>query len=109
MADRDKVIKGLGECLEVLANHVPERYLGYSAGACLDAIELLKRQEPVPPKKVNRYIDYDDDGWPYTPDTYDCGWCGEELPWMLDTAIRQTKHYKPNYCPDCGKKVKWGD
>ena len=46
MLDRVKVIKGLGDALQLLANDVPERYLGYSAGACLDAIELLKAQEP---------------------------------------------------------------
>ena len=45
MIDREKVIKGLGETLRVLGNHVPERYLGYSAGACLDAIALLEAQE----------------------------------------------------------------
>ena len=46
MADRVRVIKGLEECLDVLANHVPERFLGYSAGACLDAIAMLIAQEP---------------------------------------------------------------
>ena len=46
MHDRVKVIKGLGDALQLLAKHVPECYLGYSAGACLDAIELLKAQEP---------------------------------------------------------------
>ena len=46
MPDRVKAIKGLGDALQLLANHVPECYLGYSAGACLDAIELLKAQEP---------------------------------------------------------------
>lgn len=42
MVDREKVIKGLSECITVLRAHVPERYIGYSAAACFDAIELLK-------------------------------------------------------------------
>lgn len=59
------------------------------------AMRLLKEQEPVKPKRVNRYIDFDGDGQAYTPETYDCGVCGNELPW------------KANYCPCCGKAVKW--
>lgn len=46
MIDREKVIKGLGEALVLLAEYVPgERYLGYAPGACLDAIEMLKAQQ----------------------------------------------------------------
>lgn len=60
-----------------------------------DALALLKAQEPVEPKKVNRYIDFDGEGEAYIPETYDCGTCGKELPW------------KANYCPECGKEVKW--
>ena len=55
----------------------------------------LKAQAPVAPVKVNRYIDFDGEGHPYNPETYDCGACGKELPW------------KANYCPECGRAVKW--
>ena len=55
----------------------------------------LIAQVPVKPKKVNRYIDFDGEGHPYNPETYDCGACGKELPW------------KANYCPECGREVKW--
>lgn len=60
-----------------------------------NVIGLVKAQEPVGPKKVNRYFDFDDEGHPYNPETYDCGACGKELPW------------KVNYCPECGRKVYW--
>lgn len=60
-----------------------------------EALKLLKAQEPVEPKQVNRYIGYDGDGVPVTPETYVCGNCGEELPWRV------------KYCPECGRKVKW--
>ena len=60
---------------------------------CAD--RLLKAQEPVKPKKVNRYIDFDGEGHPYNPETYDCGTCAKELP------------LKANYCPWCGRAVKW--
>lgn len=54
----------------------------------LSAIELLKAQEPVlAGEKIESLWD--------TPDFYDCGFC--------KNAIR-----KPwNYCPFCGKAVKW--
>lgn len=60
MPDRVKTIKGLGDTLLLLANHVPERYLGYAPGACLDAIELLKAQDPrvMTPEEVNA-LDWD--------------------------------------------------
>ena len=57
----------------------------------------LQAQEAVKPKKVNRYFDYDDEGKPYIPETYDCGACGNELPESL---------WKVNYCPSCGRAVK---
>lgn len=60
-----------------------------------DIIGFFKALEPVYPKKVNCYIDFDGEGHPYNPETYDCGACGKELPW------------KANYCPECGRKVKW--
>lgn len=69
----------------------------------LNAIIVLKLLDEIPaaqessvePKEVKRYIDFDDEGHPYNPETYDCGACGKELPW------------KANYCPECGRAVKW--
>ena len=97
---REKVIKGL-ECCKI---PFTKCYNGgcpyFENDGCKarlkgDALVLLKAQEPVKPKKVNRYIDFDGEGHPYNPETYDCGACGKELPW------------KANYCPECGQAVKW--
>lgn len=60
-----------------------------------EVISLLKAQEPVKPVKVNRYIDTDENGHWYVPETYDCGNCGVEL------------YGKANYCHLCGRAVKW--
>lgn len=60
-----------------------------------DALAMLKTQEPVSPVKVNRYMDIDENGTWYVPETYDCGNCGVEL------------HGKANYCHLCGRVVKW--
>lgn len=45
------------------------------------AIEALKAQESVEPKNVNHYIDFDGEGNPFTPETYDCDSREKELPW----------------------------
>ena len=62
-----------------------------------DALALLKEQEPIEPVKVNRYMETDENGDWFSPETYDCGYCGVEL------------HGKANYCHLCGRAVKWGD
>lgn len=82
------------EAIEILGE-LKKCYLGGIVDAIDMAIEAVKVQEPVEPKKVNRYIDFDDEGEAYIPETYDCGACGNELPW------------KANYCPMCGRAVKW--
>ena len=63
--------------------------------ACMGAIALLKAQEPIAPVKVNRYMETDENGEWFSPETYDCGNCGVEL------------HGKANYCHLCGRAVKW--
>ena len=55
-----------------------------------DALALLKEQEPVKPKRVLGVL----------PDWYHCGVCGMD---MLDTG----DGYRPKYCPQCGRAVKW--
>ena len=55
----------------------------------------LKAQEPIAPVKVNRYIDTDENGHWFSPETYDCGNCGVEL------------NGKANYCHICGQAVRW--
>ena len=55
-----------------------------------DAISLLKEQEPVEPKCALGVL----------PDWYHCGVCGMD---MLDTG----DGYRPKYCPQCGRAVKW--
>lgn len=59
------------------------------------AINALKAQEPIAPVKVNRYMETDENGDWFSPETYDCGNCGVEL------------HGKADYCHLCGRAVKW--
>ena len=91
MTDREKVIKGLGEALTLLAEYVPcEGYLGYAPGACLDAIELLKAQEPV--TVIPAIMGNDElltEGC--------CPICGAKLDYYLNGQ----------FCGCCGQAVKW--
>lgn len=107
MPDREKVIRALEHCSSQddcdgcpydgkcgMANPYDGK-CGMANGLNADILALLKEQEPVEPKKVNRYIDFDGEGHPYSPETYDCGNCDKELP------------SKAKFCPWCGRKMKW--
>ena len=99
MTEREKVVKGLeccqksGACFNVKGPTCPY-YIGKTG--CVDqliedAYALLKEQEPVKPKK--------DDAWPYPISV--CGVCG--------TCLFKVGDYKPNFCSECGRAVKWDD
>ena len=106
MPDREKVIKGL-ECLtqrrEPTAN--PCKRCGYinrpNFSICVkdiasDALELLKEQEPQETRLVRHYS---------RPGVYadlwlHCEKCGGKIDYGP---------YRPKFCPECGRKVKWND
>ena len=79
MADLEKTIAGLKDIANCLYPYIGSTQIR----ACLDAIELLREQEPV---SVG-----------FTNGVYHCGNCGEPL---FDNNI---------YCFRCGRKVEWGD
>lgn len=105
MPDREKVIKGLECCVFPVSKGFP--YQSHIAdGGCeviecpyrddcdqllLDALELLKEQEPIAPKLIKMY--------PH--DIYECGNCGHRSV--------GSKDYKAKYCPECGQAVKWNE
>ena len=100
MIDREKVIKGL-ECL--ITNKVDCDGCPYNEGensSCLrniakDALELLKEQEPVKPVVLI--------------DTWVCGKCKAKLERqaLIGPNVLISENF--NYCPGCGRKVKWDD
>lgn len=86
MTDREKVIKGLECCKEAYCPACPY-YYETKEGACQmhdDAIALLKEQEVIPHKQYA---------------ALDLWWCG--CGWCIG------KRGTFNYCPNCGKAVKW--
>lgn len=71
-------------------NKIFER--GYQKGFSDGKSAILREQEPVKPERVLGVL----------PDWYCCGVCGAN---MLDTG----DGYRPKYCPQCGRKVKWDE
>ena len=92
MPDREKVIAWLADTeLYYRENGKTEDDL-YQSKMANDAIELLKDQEAVEPKKVKGY-----NPPMYTIYEYECEEC--ESPIMI----------KQPYCMGCGRKVDWDD
>lgn len=58
-----------------------------------DALALLEAQEPVKP-----VVDID---------TWKCGNCGHTLEHQQLLGDNVLFHEQYNYCPECGRKVKW--
>jgi ribosomal protein S27AE len=103
MPDREKVIKGL-ECCSTNrlrredCEAINCAYLDLEGNGCIhqlirDALALLNAQEPVKP-----VVDVD---------TWTCGNCGHTLEHqqLLDDNVLFHEQY--NYCPECGRAVKW--
>lgn len=93
MADLKKVIEGL-EYLNIVY-----AFRGDAAECLGDALELLKEQEPIKPT--------------VSVDTWICSKCGHTLESqeLIDDKENPQVliHELYQYCPNCGKKVKWDD
>lgn len=83
MADREKVIEGFE--MSYRYSNVDDDNTLVPQRLVLDAIALLKAQEPVKPILDSRAIEF-----------YRCGQCNEPI----DRC--------DNYCWSCGRAVKWG-
>lgn len=104
MPDREKVINHL-QIIRTWAV-VDRNYGGINPDCCDDivkwideALELLKEQEPVKPT--------------VSVDTWICSKCGHTLESqeLIDDKEnpRVLVHEQYEYCPCCGRKVKWDD
>lgn len=97
MTDLEKVIKGLECCNDTnIASLNCEECPYRETDTCsaiarlhVDALILLREREPVKPI-VGEY------------GARLCGKCGEEV-----GAISDGYSFRRNYCPECGRKVKW--
>ena len=97
MLDKKKVIKGLeicysppSKCEDCPYHDLPDEQ-SCNDVLCLDALAMLKEQEPIEP--INSY------------GTFRCGNCGNIIGYNDSYA----RGYQNNYCSDCGRKVKWDD
>lgn len=86
--DRDEIIMSLSE----IADQPTEDGIvdGVNQQTIKGALELLKEREPVEPNVEPAIVP--------AFKVYSCGHC--------DTAFLQ---WRPKYCSNCGRKVKWDD
>lgn len=87
MPDREKVIRHFQDAIEASGANNKWRFV--RADIIEEAVELLKEQEPVEPKKIPHSITY-------PGSTYICGNC--------KIIILEPDD---NYCSNCGRAVKW--
>ena len=105
MTEREKVIEALEACVlkdpddSRDCRHCPRcNYGAFITNSCIngvmaDALALLKAQEPVKP-----VVDVD---------TWTCGNCGHTLEHQKLLGDNVLFHEQYNYCPECGRAVKW--
>ena len=104
---RDEVIKGM-ECCEKkictfkdadecpyweLCGEYENAFEECTTALVKDALALLKAQEAVKP-----VVDID---------TWECGNCGHTLEHQQLLGDNVLFHEQYNYCPECGRAVKW--
>jgi hypothetical protein len=107
MIDRKKVIKGLEEIsdyfFDIYRNNTDsykcEKVQEYSDVA-IDAITMLKEQEPLEPIRV-----IIDQAGPLYHRCY-CKKCGHHVGNMIKNKLAEAHE---NFCSKCGQAVKWND
>ena len=103
MADRENVIRGLeccdGYCDDETGCPYSDEFEPFDCQEQLraDAIALLKAQEPIAP--IQGADDQDED-------IFCCGSCGAVVgeTFLAPPGECEVRH---NYCPECGRAVKW--
>lgn len=102
MADREKVISAIQNCITVPKcrdcpwEECEEQHVavdGIPLGLMRDTLKLLEEQEPVEPG-----VDVD---------TWICGNCGHRLEHQEMVGDNILFHEQYSYCPNCGRAVKW--
>lgn len=102
---REKVIRGM-ECMVQISGKgckeckytkecdgsIATMYAG-TVQMTIDALSLLKAQEPVEPTEMIN--DFYPIGDPLRTEGWKCGKCGQRIAW------------DDNYCSKCGTEVKW--
>ena len=103
MTDREKVIRGLECCTKDECECCPYENVCFGDDEVelfdtleRDALALLKAQEPM---MVEERTD---------TNTINCPKCGQQFARVgRDKSIYLDTDEEPNYCPKCGRAVKW--
>ena len=92
MPDVKEVINGLE--MSYKYSNVDESNTLVPQQLVLDALALLKAQEPIAPE-------------PTTDNDWVCGNCAESLVGYSELDAGGFVTYRFSYCPNCGRAVKW--
>ena len=95
MADREKVIEHITDCVRIADCQINHNWVFVRTEILKDALVLLKKQEPVEP------IPTEDDDWI-------CGACNNSVVGTEELNEGGLTPIRFNYCPNCGRAVKWG-
>ncbi len=82
-----------GFCADVVSNEICEVIHNAYQHGYSDALALLKEQEPVEPILEQDFMV--------------CGNCGHEVIWQKIIGDNILVEEQLDYCPQCGKAVKW--
>ena len=92
--DTEKVVKGLNDIGGFIAGRLEFEYARNFLRTIDDALELLKEQEEVEPRRDANCVRM-----------FRCGFCGEYVG-FIDSDPGDPNE-QDNYCRNCGRKVKW--
>lgn len=85
MADKETVIGEFERWCDEMADECPV--------ICLHVLALLKEQEPIAPKLEQ--------------ESMVCGVCGHDVIWQKMLGDNMWHDDYLNFCPHCGRAVKW--
>jgi len=97
MTDREKAIRAVETCFDSWIDKHRNMGLDLHEVERLkhEAMEMLKEQEPIEPK-----VDVDE---------WRCRNCGHKLEHQELLGENVLFHEQYNYCPQCGRAVKWDE
>lgn len=108
---REKVINGLGSCVEYFASKVKGVMFDEWLEESRKAIALLKEDERAIKFQSDRLDALLKEQAPIKPfvdiDTLRCGYCGHTLEHQQLLGDNVLYHEQYDYCPQCGKAVAW--
>lgn len=95
------------EIIEVLESHYHTMSMGYCNSAdCRRHNDAIKKAIEAVEKQIPKEIDFEMN-FGDCESRFACK-CGKKIPVRHDRGV-MSNHNAPNYCPNCGQCLNWGD